>query len=194
MDGFQLSDLTAFKSGSIDFVPVDFGMGVDDAMFKILNTFAQYPDRIKFLPALDFSTKESTMRAFHATSIRTDMELGFAYLAKLQNLPAAVIFVDTPEFNGKAMGKPIWTLEFFILEPFRGQGYMSTILVHFLYFLQKAIGVGSITALVDQENTACLSLMSKLPFDEKPSCGYSSKAGGLPPRVFECPLDEISFR
>ena len=78
----------------------------------------------KYLPSLDFSSKESIEQFSRVTMLRTTTGLQFTYGIYMNGIIVGMIFVNTPTFNKTSMGLNEWSLDFFVFAPFEGQGIM----------------------------------------------------------------------
>ena len=194
---FSTNDLKSipFGNSGVSLRPIDFGLYMDDANLQMLQLMGD-SERIKrFLPSLDFSSKEKIQQLILALCKKTEMGLEFAYGIYVNNAVVGMFFVNTPDYNKAIIGLPEWTMDFFIVEPLEGKGIMLTALQRMLYFLQSSIGVKSLYVLIDQDNTRCLNLIRGLPFDPKDNSGFKIPMNNyVAPLVFECPLSLIQFR
>lgn len=148
----------------------------------------------KYLPSLDFSSKESVEQFSRVTMLRTTTGFQFTYGIYLNGIIVGMIFINTPAFNKTSMGMNEWSLDFFVFAPFEGQGFMQIALPRMMMFLQKNIGVKTFYLLIDEDNKRCINLISRFPFDEMENSRFINKEDlSRPPRVFECPLSTIRF-
>jgi RimJ/RimL family protein N-acetyltransferase len=148
----------------------------------------------KYLPSLDFSSKESVEQFSRVTMLRTTTGFQFTYGIYLNGIIVGMIFINTPAFNKTSMGMHEWSLDFFVFAPFEGQGFMQIALPRMMMFLQKNIGVKTFYLLIDEDNKRCINLISRFPFDEMENSRFINKEElSRPPRVFECPLSTIRF-
>lgn len=148
----------------------------------------------KYLPSLDFTSKESLEQFSRVTALRTTKGLQFTYGIYLKGIIVGMIFVNTPAFNKASMGLNEWSLDFFVFAPFEGQGFMRIALPRMMMFLQKNIGVDTFYLLIDESNERCIDFISIFPFDEIDNSRFKNKEDlSRPPRVFECPLSTIRF-
>ncbi len=194
---FSFDDLDPVICGrsGIYLEPIAPDFATNENILKILPAlFSTSPKVKKFLPTLNFSTKESIEQFSRVTMIRTMSGLAFSYGIYTKGIPVGMIFVNTPAFNKTAMGLNEWTLDFFIFDAFQGQGLMRTALPRMMMFLQKTIGVESFYLLIDEDNERCINLISHFPIDEIDNNNFNNLENqSCPPRVFECPLSTIRF-
>lgn len=192
---FSTDDLKVINIGEgLRLQPIDFGLILDEANIEVL-TMLGLSDRIKkYLPNLDFSSKEAIEKFVMALSFKTENGLEFAYSIKANNLILGMIFVNSPTLNKQMIGLEKWTMDFFMLEPFEGQHLMKAALIRMMHFLKTTINVNDFLMLVDQDNSQCLNLIKALPMDEMDNSGFHNPQGNqLPPRVFQCSLSMIRF-
>jgi len=123
---YKLEDLIAMRLGQgLMLAPYDaqryFELGENDA--QLLSMLSD--DTIKrYLPNMDFSTKESTLKFLSNLPILTEKGLSIAYIITANNMPMGFVFIDTPSIN-ESIGLNKWTLTFFMLSPMRGKGLMT---------------------------------------------------------------------
>jgi len=192
---FSTNDLKVISIGEgFRLQPIDCGLILDDASQEILMKLGQ-SDRIKkYLPNLDFSSKDAIEKFIMGLSLKTETGLEFAYSIKVGNLILGMIFVNTPTLNEQMIGLEKWTVDFFILEPFEGKHYMKAALIRMMHFMKTSIHVDDFLMLVDQDNDKCLKLIESLPMDELDNRGFHNPEGNkFPPRVFHCPLSQLRF-
>lgn len=190
---YTLDKLKRIPLGS-DFyaVPYDIASlaeGTDDLMLSLMGT----TDRIRtFLPDLDFSSKESANKHLLNIIQRTELGYQFAYAIRMNSGFCGLITVNTPELNSEQIYFPHWTVEFFILEMFEGQGIMLAALSQMVIFLKKELGVDEFYCITSSENGRCLNLLRYLPLQEIPNTGFqaASVATGSP-KVFRCDLKNL---
>lgn len=193
---YKIENLKSISLGNgFSLRPIDFEIYNDDNVHTMLMAFASTERIRKFLPSLDFSSKDKIQKWIMELCQKTEMGLAFAYGINLNSAVIGVIFVNTPTYNKAAMGFPQWTMDFFIAEPLEGQGIMTVALLNMLHFLQTSTNADSIYALIDNENTRCLTLIGKLPFAERDNSGFKNPENNFsPPYVYECPLSQIRFQ
>lgn len=192
---FKSEELKSVDLGSgFSLRPIDLLIYDNDNVHTMLMAFTNTERIRKFLPSLDFSSKEKIQKWILGLCQKTEMGLEFAYGIYLNRGVIGMIFVNTPAYNKAVMGFPKWTMDFFIAEPLEGQGIMTAALVNMLHLLQSSTSADSIYALIDDDNARCLTLITKLPFDERDNSGFKNPQNNFsPPRVFECPLSHIQF-
>ena len=73
-----------------------FELGENDA--QLLSMLSD--DAIKrYLPNMDFSTEESTLKFLSNLPLRAETGLSIAYIITANNMPMGFIFIDTPIIN-----------------------------------------------------------------------------------------------
>lgn len=176
--------------------PIDFGLILDESNISVMPILFDASPRVKkFLPTLDFSSKESIQKFVSLVSTRTEAGIQFTYGIYFNRILAGMIFVNTPVMNKVGMGLENWTVDFFVFETFEGQGVMKTALPRMMFFLQQQIGVEDFYLIVDHDNTRCIKLISLFPIDEVDNGGFrNTNVEAAPPRVFLCPLSTIRFK
>jgi len=195
---FPISQVRVKKLGEIDLAPYDafWYSSVPDAM--LLPLFAN-TDKIKrFLPGMDFSSETAAKETLKGYMLRTEMGLGVTYVIRSQNIPMGMIFVNTPNYNQKAMNLYIWTVDFFMFEANEHQGIMFNCLAQVLAIMQQNFRVPKVYAIVNAANSDCINLLynPRNPlFTEEDNFGFKDKDHpGSAPRVFSIDLRKINFR
>lgn len=191
---FKTSDLIQIPCGDIRLCPYDFGWFTQVPDAQLLSMLAN-TDRIrKYLPGLDFSSEEKAQKTLEGLVMRPELQLGFTYMIRQENIPIGMINIDTPLYNSKATGIAIWTIDFFLLPQFEHQHIMYASMLRILDLLKTKIGVNKIYALVDTSNAECLNLVGKGLFMEVDNTHFKNKeVGGYKPKVFELELIKIKF-
>ena len=192
---YKLSQLKPIQCGSqFSLTPIDAGFLVEEDLEAIVKLAKGSPRLQQFLPNMDLRSVESVSKFFMGLCIKTESFLGFGYAIRYNNFIIGMIFVNTPLFNKNAIRLDKWTLDFFFFQPFEGNGLMHQFLLRFLHFLQQFFNLDEILCIVDQNNSRCLSLMNKLPFDEIDNSLFCTIGSSKKPRVFSVDLSTITFR
>lgn len=192
---FNLSDLKVISMGTqLSMHPVDAGI-IMDGDLDLLLPMVQLSNRIaKFLPQMNLTSKESATQFFTLLCQKTEWGLEFAYTIRANNMILGMVFVNTPFFNKKAIGLEKWTLDFMLFEPFEGKGIMYQAIARMIFFMKNTLNAKEVLCIVDADNTRCLNLMRKLPFDEIDNSKFNDPNSIKKPRVFSCPISEINFQ
>lgn len=162
-----------------------FELGENDA--QLLSMLSD--DAIKrYLPNMDFSTEESTLKFLSNLPLRAETGLSIAYIITANNMPMGFIFIDTPIIN-KIIGLNKWTLTFFLLPPMRGKGVMVASLARILYLLKTKLGVSEVYATADKTNTVSQKVLQAVYFEPTDIHDVANQAV-----TYVCNLDTLDFR
>jgi hypothetical protein len=185
---FNLSQLKPLRFRStLTLCPIDAELVFDDKEINnIVSHYSMSQNIGKYLPHLDFSTKESTTNFLYGLVKKTELGLQIGYSIKLGDSIIGFIFVDTPEFNLISMGLEKWTLDFCLFHMYEGKDIMCDAINEVLYFLTEDLSVkpDDIFCLVDSTNSRCLNVMIRLPFREIHDDGFHGTEGNNAPIVF----------
>lgn len=190
LSNYRLEDLIAMRLGQgLMLAPYDaqryFELGENDA--QLLSILSD--DAIKrYLPNMDFSTKDSTLKFLSNLPILTEKGLSIAYVITVNNMPMGFIFIDTPTIN-ITIGLNEWTLTFFMLSPMRGKGLMRASLGRVLYLLKTKFGVSEVYATADKTNTASHKTLQAVCFEPTDIHDVANK--GV---TYVCNLDTLNFQ
>jgi RimJ/RimL family protein N-acetyltransferase len=129
----------------------------------IFDTFVT--DDIKqFIPGLPVFTGTPSENYFSTLPLKmaygAGVVLAIRYVAGL----AGLIILDTPLYNRGALGLEVWSIDFFILQPFRGHKLIMKALYHTLKMCKYQMGIDKIYASVDKRNTKCMHIIEKFYF------------------------------
>lgn len=161
-----------------------FELGENDA--QLLSILSD--DAIKrYLPNMDFSTKDSALKFLSNLPILTEKGLSIAYVITADNMPMGFIFIDTPTVN-ESIGLNKWTLTFFMLSPMRGKGLMTASLGRILYLLKTKLGVSQVYATADKINTVSQKILQATCFE--PTDIHDVANQGI---TYVCNLDTLNF-
>ncbi|WP_462266450.1 GNAT family N-acetyltransferase [Alistipes putredinis] len=186
---YKLEDLIAMQLGQgLILAPYDaqryFELGENDA--QLLSILSD--DVIKrYLPNMDFSTKDSALKFLSNLPILTEKGLSIAYVITADNMPIGFIFIDTPTVNER-IGLNKWTLTFFMLSSMRGKGLMTASLGRILYLLKTKLGVSQVYATADKTNTVSQKILQATCFE--PTDIHDVANQGI---TYVCNLDTLSF-
>lgn len=187
---YRLEDLIAMQLGQgLMLAPYDaqryFELGENDA--QLLSILSD--DVIKrYLPNMDFSTKDSALKFLSNLPILTEKRLSIAYVITADNMPIGFIFIDTPTVNER-IGLNKWTLTFFMLSPMRGKGLMKASLGRILYLQKTKLGVSQVYATADKTNTVSQKILQATCFE--PTDIYDVANQGI---TYVCNLDTLNFQ
>lgn len=167
-----------------------------DADAKFLPLLAKSEVIHRYLPGLKFNDQDSTKKTLAGFLLRTEKGLGFTYFIRMNNVPIGMITVDSPLYNNNpnVLNLNIWTLDFFIAEPFEHKGIMHGALLRVLNQL-KGMGIHNVYCVIDASNTSCLNfLISNGLFEEADNFAFKDRNDSQnKPRVFVVDLLTIRF-
>lgn len=192
---YSLDQLRQVPMGQVRLQPIDGSLVVNTSAQTLISVMAKAtPDIKKYLPNLDLSSAEAVAKYFSGFCMKTEMGYEFGYSIKTGDDGfLGFIFVHTPAQNEIAINFPHWTIDFCIFSPFAGQGIMAQSLVRVLFILKSQMNVNDVFVYVDEDNTKCLNLLAKLPFDRQPETLTDSTTGHKA-ILFCCPLHSINFQ
>ena len=160
---------------------------------KILPALANTKKICRFLPNLGFTDEEATKKRLEGYLLKTENQLGVTYVIRLKNFPIGMIFVNTPLYNKKSIGKAIWTIDFFISEQFEHKGIVYNAVLRVLDEMKNAMGAKIVYALVDQANSDCINLIGKGLFERIDVEGFKNVNNGIPPLVYMIDIEHTNF-
>lgn len=160
---------------------------------KILPTLANTKKINRFLPNLGFTDEESTKKKLEGYLFKTEHQLGVTYVIRLKNIPVGMVFVNTPLYNRKSIGKAIWTIDFYISEPCEHKGIAYKAVLRVLNEMKIVMSAKIVYALVDQANTDCIKLIGNGMFKRVNIEGFKNTDGGLPPLVYMIDIEHTNF-
>ena len=191
---YELEDIKYRLIGSdLMLAPYDAQFFFNAPDCKILPILANTEKIRRFLPNLRFADEESTKKVLESYLYKTENQLGVTYVIRLKNMPIGMVFVNTPLYNAKSIGKAIWSIDFFIGEPFEHKGIVYTSLVRVLNEMKKNMGAKVVYALVDQDNHDCINLIGKGLFKKVDIEGLVNSQGGQPPFVYFIDIEHTDF-
>lgn len=195
---YSLDQLRQIQMGEIRLQPIDAGIIFNEEQQQVIQLFAEKSPRVKkYLPNLDLSSTEAIAKYFSIYCQKTEMGLEFGYAIKMNKYGDAgtigFIFIHTPGLNQVAINFPQWTIDFCLFEPLEGKAIMRTSILRVLDTLKNSMGIKNVFAIVDEDNTKCLRLMSNLPFDLQPDT-LTDPTNGKKAKLFMCPLHLINFQ
>lgn len=195
---YSLENLRQIPMGSIYLQPIDFGLIFNDQALQVIQILAEQSPRIKeFLPNLNLSSVEDMRKYFANICKKTELGYEFGYAIKMKSAgDSAVIgfiFVHTPSENEFAIGLPEWTIDFCLFEALEGKGIMRNSILRVLNVLKTDLNVSNVYAIIDENNTKCLKLISQLPFDRQNDILVDHLTGNQA-NLFKCDLTTINFQ
>lgn len=125
---------------------------------------------------------------FKSLCHKSENGISISYTIRMGLGLVGMIFLNTPAYNLKMINLNKWTVDFFLLSPFRGRGIMKSALIRILYILKEKIGTNEVYAIVDKKNSNCIktlenSMFKKLSLQDKDNTAYT----------FRCDLSTINF-
>lgn len=191
---YTLDKIKQIPMGQIYLQPIDAAIIFDSDLQKNISIMGNISPKIaKFLPKFNISSENDVMQFFTNFCKKTEAGYEFGYAIKMNSGILGFIFINTPAINGIAINFPQWTIDFCLFEPFEKQGIMIQCLARILYFLKVELYVRNIYAIVSQENTDSLNLLSHLPFDLQQE-SLTNPITGEKAKLFCCPIHEINFQ
>lgn len=192
---YTLGQLKTISMGQVRLQPVDAGIACDTDTHMLISVMGNMtPEIARFLPKFDISTPESVAKFFTLLCGKTELGWEFAYAIKTGDSGIlGFIFVNTPELNKKAINFPEWSIDFCLFKPFEKQGIMTQSIARLLYFLKTELGVKNVYTIVSRDNTNCLNMLSRLPFDLQPQV-LTDPSTGEQAKLLCCPVHEINFQ
>lgn len=191
---YTLDKIKRIPMGQIYLQPIDTAIIFDSDLQKSIFIMGNISPKIaKFLPNFNISSENDVAQYFINFCKKTETGYEFGYAIKMNDGILGFIFINTPANNEIAINFSQWTIDFCLFEPFEKQGIMTQCLVRILYFLKIELGVRNIYAIVSQENTDSLNLLSHLPFDLQQE-SLTNPTTGEKAKLFCCPIHEINFQ
>ncbi len=149
----------------------------------------------RFLPGLGFSDESTTKKRLEGFIYKAEKQLGITYVIRGSNVPIGMVIVNSPLYNSKTINLSIWTIDFYIAEPFEHKGIMYQSIVRVLNEMKTAMGSTVVYALVDRDNIDCRKLLGNGLFEQVDNAGFNnSDTSKEPPLVFMIDLSKINFR
>lgn len=192
---FKLDEIRLRKMGD-DFcvAPYDASWYSQFPDADVLPVLANTAEITRYLPGLDFSTKEKAQKALVGYMLQTEAQIGVTYVIRQRNFPAGMIFVHTPKYNARTMGVKIWTIDFFITSILEHKGVMKASLLRVMEQMKSAMGVSKVYALTEPDNKSCIGLLLNLDFKGIDNQGFrNTDDSKTNPLVFELDLSRIQF-
>lgn len=192
---YSLDQLRQVPMGQVRLQPIDGSLVVNTSAQTLISVMAEAtPDIKKYLPNLDLSSAEAVAKYFSGFCMKTEMGYEFGYSIKTGDDGfLGFIFVHTPAQNEVAIKFPHWTIDFCMFSPFAGQGIMTQSIIRVLYILKSQMNVTDLFVYVDEDNTKCLNMLSRLPFDRRPET-LTDPTTGHKAVLFCSPLSQINFQ
>lgn len=119
----------------------------------------------QFLPGLPIFSGTSADKYFKMLPIRMEMGAGITFAIRSGEGLVGLMILDSPLYNSRALGLEVWSLDFFILEPFRGRKIIMESLYRTLELCKNKLNIDKIYASVDKRNKKCIHVLEKFYFD-----------------------------
>lgn len=191
---YTLDKLNRIPMGQIYLQPIDADIIFDSDLQRNISIMSNISPKIsKFLPKFNISSENDVLQFFINFCKKTEAGYGFGYAIKMGSSILGFIFINTPAINVIAINFPQWTIDFCLFEPFEKKGIMIQCLARILYFLKVELDIRNIYAIVSQENTDSINLLSHLPFDLQQE-SLTDPTTGEKAKLFCCPIHEINFQ
>lgn len=191
---YTLDKLKPIPMGQIYLAPIDSAFIFDSDILESITIMGKISPKIaKFLPHFNISSKNDIVQFFTNLCKKTEAGYEFGYAIKMGNNILGFIFISTPANNEITINFPQWTIDFCLFEVFEKHGIMTQSLSRILYFLKVELDVRNIYAIVSQENTDSLNLLSHMPFDLQQET-FTNPNTGEKAKLFCCPIHEINFQ
>lgn len=192
---FSLDQIKQVPMGQVRLQPIDARLVMDPSSQQVVEVMAKTsPDIKKYLPNLNLSSADAIGKYFHQYYTKTEYGYEFGYSIKMgDDGYLGFIFIHTPAMNEKAINFPKWSIDFCLFEPFRGKGIMLQAISRVLFILKSEMNVREVYAYVNEDNSNCLRMLSRLPFDLQPET-LTDPHTGHKAKLFCCPLHEINFQ
>ena len=192
---FHTEQIVSKKFGDKLFLmPIDCGIVMNE--FHELDTIPllakDAADFTKYLPGMDFSTKESTLAFFRNFVQLTEWGQKFGYTLRIEGIISSFIFINTPDYNKKSIGFEGWTIDVATFPMFQRQHLLKGIIPYVLAFLKNELNVKSLYAIINQENYKCINLLSQIRFDDTGKTLTNPQDNSIA-KLYECPLSTINF-
>lgn len=164
---YRLEQLQSINMGDIVLRPIDGGLALEEGYHKYLKMMTNLSPNIqRFLPYLNWNSESDIQKFF--LKFCNLCELGYKFGYSIHNREGHIlglIFIYTPDYNQNSIHFSKWTMDFLLFSPFEGQGIMPQILGRVLYTLKETFKVEKLYAYTDKQNSRCLKVLNKLPFD-----------------------------
>lgn len=106
-----------------------------------------------------------------------------------------MVFVNSPLYNSQTINLSIWTIDFYIAEPFEHKGIMYQSIIRVLKEMNTAMDATVVYALVDRDNMDCRKLLGNALFEQVDNAGFNNADKSKePPLVFMIDLSKINFK
>lgn len=194
---FKESDLSTIKCGNsgIELIPINADIASSDSVANMFHLFGNTEVIKKYLPSMDFSSQLKTQEFLMKSYLGTKMGGKITYFITSGGMPLGMIFLTTPGVNKLLINYCHWTMDFFLFTEFEGKGIMGISLARMLKFMKEQLEIDEVHFMVDADNQRCISLLENMGvMDELDNAGWNNTDGGSVPRVFVCPLKDISFQ
>lgn len=192
---YSLDQLRQVPMGQVRLQPIDGALVLDTSAQTLISVMAEAtPDIKKYLPNLDLSSAKTVAKYFGNYYIKTEMGYEFGYSIKTgDNGFLGFIFVHTPAQNEVAINFPHWTIDFCLFSPFIGKGIMTQSIIRVLSILKSQMNVKDLFVYVDEDNSKCLNMLARLPFDKRLET-LTDPTTGRKAILYCCSLSQINFQ
>lgn len=167
-----------------------FKYGKQDAFF--LNEGVNDDDAQKYLEGISITfdyLKERVLCVESGSCI--------TYLITVRGFPMGMFFLYPPMTNKMQRNRPIWTIEYFVVNKFRGKGIMTSCFPAFMKLMAKDIGIDEVYAWVHDDNVTSIGILEKFFFrkvDTLPVYDNRLRNVTMPHYLaLKCPLCDINF-
>lgn len=161
----------------------------------VLPLFANTDKINRFLPGLGFSDESTTKKRLEEFIYKAEKQFGITYVIRVANVPIGMVFVNSPLYNSQTINLSIWTIDFYIAEPFEHKGIMYQSIIRVLKEMNTAMDATVVYALVDRDNMDCRKLLGNALFEQVDNAGFNNADKSKePPLVFMIDLSKINFK
>lgn len=141
-----------------------------------------------FLPGLPIFSGTSAEKYFNALPQKDTLGAGKAFAIRYNNGFVGLIILDSPLYNSFSLGLDVWSVDFFILEPFRGRKIIMESMYRILELCKNDLKIDKLYASVDKRNTKCIHILERFYF--KYLQDDTTGRGAL----YMCDLSLLNFR
>ena len=118
-----------------------------------------------FLPGLPIFSGTSAEKYFSILPQKDIMGAGKAFAIRFNSGFVGMIILDSPIYNSYSLGLDVWSIDFFILEPFRGRKVIMESLYRMLELSKKHLQIDKLYASVDKRNAKCIHVLERFYFE-----------------------------
>ena len=117
-----------------------------------------------FLPGLPIFSGTSAEKYFSFLPQKDNMGAGKAFAIRFNSGFVGMIILDSPIYNRYSLGLDVWSIDFFILEPFRGRKVIMEYMYRMLELCKKRLHIEKLYASVDKRNAKCIHVLESFYF------------------------------